>query len=113
MSRIDTRALRELAEAAQQNGTGMQPVTVIALLNEIEALSLALDRCPSPCMLSHANEQLAAVTAARDAACDMIQKLVDAQERYSPAVVATSGAFAAMKREIDRRIAELRKVGTP
>lgn len=55
--------------------------------------------------------QLAAVTEARDEACKMIQKLVDAQERYSPAAVAASPEFAAMKREIDRRIAELRKVG--
>ena len=56
-------------------------------------------------------EQLVAMTKARDEACNNLQALLDAQERYSPAAVAASNEFKTMKREIDRRIAKLRKVG--
>lgn len=106
-------------QAAQRDAeyiAAASPDVVLALLDEVERLRREVDRQTLRADTNwdgqqDAERELSAMTAARDEACSLIQKLVDAQARYSPAAVATSPEFAAMKREIDRRIDQLRKVG--
>lgn len=99
---IDTKALRE------DPGSGANVATVIALVEEIERLGLEL-RGPLKLVIVQRNaaldredalkSQLAAVTAARDEACDWAEGIGDKNREYG------------LRITDQERIAELRKVG--
>ena len=54
--------------------------------------------------------QLAAMTVARDEACEHLQLLVDSLTKHSP--VADTPPFQQLKRELERRITALLNVGS-
>lgn len=125
LAKIERLARESVERGGMQTYENTLARAVISLLDQLSSSTRELERwrhgvpiegdyvCPDSLELTETKRRLGEVTAARDEACEMIQKLIDAQARHSPPQVSASKEFTAMKLEIDKRIAKLRKVGAP